>query len=190
MTNPMQTNGQAQPAGQPNASGAAANRSAFAMPTDLFGFGPFVLAGAGLIGLIAAVLPMITIESSSFSYTDFETTTTSESFGLFSEGVSSEGVFVVVLSLLAIAAGILAVLKPVKEIHMGAGGVGVVGGLYLTFKAINIMSVAGDMAFLADGGPAIGAYLLLIAGIVLIAAGVVCVMGGLKKPSMNAGRIA
>ncbi|MFD2675454.1 DUF5336 domain-containing protein [Gulosibacter bifidus] len=156
----------------------------FAMPKNLFGFGPIAVAAAGVLGFISVFLPQITIEMSDFSITTMESTTETELIGYFTEGAAGEGVLLLIAFVLAIALGAVAILKQAKELTLAAAGAGIVVGLFALLRSINIMSSADELAFLADGGPAFGAYLMLFAALVLIAGGVLCVVGASKLPSM------
>ncbi|MBS6102036.1 MAG: hypothetical protein KH751_05425 [Actinomyces sp.] len=135
---------------------------------QIFAYGPIILTGAGVLGLISLFLPIAHIFGFSINY--------------FSELVGNEGVFLLILMLAVISLGIATIMSASRGVRIAAGVVGLIGGLFGVIDGI------GSISGLSDTGASIGIGLifLTLAGIAMIVGAVFTLMQ-LRNPQVGSG---
>lgn len=122
--------------------------------------GPFILAGTAFVGILALFLPIGSVVGMSVNF--------------FSEGVRGEGIALLFLMLLIIAASAAVLVTRMKWARIAAGVLGLIGGLFGIFDGFgNMISLSGAR------GVSIGFGLVLLAlvGVVLLAASGLVLLG-------------
>ncbi|WP_311520064.1 hypothetical protein [uncultured Actinomyces sp.] len=133
-----------------------------------FFYGPIILTGAGVLGLISLFLPIAHAFGSSINY--------------FSELVHNEGMFLLIFMLAVISLGITAIMTSSRGVRIAAGVVGLIGGLF------GVIDGVGSISGLSDTGVSIGIGLifLTIASIAMIVGAVITLMQ-LRNPQVGSG---
>ncbi|EPD30875.1 hypothetical protein [Gleimia europaea] len=121
-------------------------------------YGPIILTGAGVLGLISLFLPIAHAFGLSINY--------------FNELVRNEGVFLLILMLAVISLGVATIMSSSHGVRIAAGVVGLIGGLF------GVIDGAGSISGLSDTGASIGIGLifLTIASIAMIVGAVFTLM--------------
>lgn len=130
---------------------------------------PLILPIAAFVGIIALFLPIATI----FNY----------SVNFFSELAGGEGVVLLILMLLVIAASIAALVTRAKWAQITAGVIGLIAGFFAAFDGF------GNMISISNAGFSIGFGLVVLAivGVALLIAAVLTLMGLRKRNVPNSG---
>lgn len=160
--------------GQPGPLGPAA-------PSGRGGVGmvlQFVVAGAGLLAVVGAFLPWVSV-SASFGGASFNETVS---------GIDgSDGWISLVLGLIAAVAAVAAAVLPVRgtPLRLISGIVAVVAGLIVAgvggYDLTNAASLASKSSSLVHTSTGVGLYLTVVAGVVLLGAGIGAIVVSRQK---------